>query len=84
MTPLEAAAKAYIVSGLGSRYWDAIDDASRKVCIRDMRAALLALAECDLSEEMIDLGWEDDQGTPDFDRDFTALLRSIATEGKDV
>ena len=45
-----------------------------------MAAALRALAERDLPEEMIDLGWEDSHGTPDFERDFTTLLREIANE----
>lgn len=44
MTPLEIAAKAYIESGLGYD-WKKMRDRDKEVCIRDMRAALMALAD---------------------------------------
>jgi hypothetical protein len=52
MTPIEVAAKAYIVNGLGQHYWATMDDPIREVCKSDMRAALLALAECEFPDIM--------------------------------
>lgn len=62
--------------------WDYISkDPQNEWYLRAMeqaRAALLALARADLSEDMINTGWEGGEAAVRFDDDFRALIREIA------
>jgi hypothetical protein len=84
MTPLQAITKAAYEAEWGPGSWDLVSEDRQMERCRYMSAGLLTLNDADISEQMIDAGWEDDHGTPDFDRDFRALLRAIATENMDV
>lgn len=48
-------------------------------CRKAIRAALYALADADISEEMIEAGWEDDEAAVRFDEDFRSVLTWIAS-----
>lgn len=89
MTPLEKMTKAHCEVEWGPGSWDLVSRERRKDLCMDMRAALLALAQCKLPEHATQIGvdaacdsdsGEDIQPT---DRAFRAMLRSIATNGKD-
>ena len=74
MTPLEQMAKALFEHDSVFR-WDQCPTFQASV-IGAMRAAVLALAEADISKEMIAVGFEDNaQG---FEDGFARLLRAIA------
>jgi len=92
MTPLEIAAKAwwdFEIDQAESEKWDDLTEHYKGERIRFMRAALLALAECDPSEDML-IATNALNKTPIKDcasegmTVFRAILRAIATEGKDV
>lgn len=73
MTPLEAVCRAMRDSEPG------MEEKSWRYWLPSARAALLALAECDLPEGMLDY-------LPKFysrQQAFSNVLRSIANEGKD-
>ena len=62
--------------------WPKMTPDSQETYRDGVRAGLLALAECDLLKKMINLGWDDSQGTTEIVHDLTALLRAIVNEGK--
>lgn len=90
MTPLEAAARAaYESTGLFK--WEEVRDKGRVIAA--MRAALIALAECDLPDELVDHAGKNSASKfpeghfvgvrEEYRIKLRAMLRSIASEGKD-
>jgi hypothetical protein len=80
MKPIEKMAAAYISAGISQKYWDELSPQNQLAIAACMRAALMALAEADLDEPMINAGWEHDNGTVNFEDDFRILLKVIANE----
>lgn len=84
--PLEIMAKANWTRA-GSLPWEMLDPNMREKKIGDMRAALLALAEAELSEDVLTAGREEVTYAGCFglgrgpSSAFRAMLREIAREG---
>ena len=85
MTPLEKACQVFWdqvfwdEAGISLRRWDETGDTIKGDIRAAMQKTLLALAECDLPEGMLDY-------LPKFysrQQAFSNVLRSIANEGKD-
>lgn len=94
MTPIEAMAKAAYDEFVGPMRviepaWEILPDSHRNRMMESMSAALLALAECDLSDELIDgeaegMIWATSGDQIDMHRNnFKAIIRSIATGGEE-
>jgi hypothetical protein len=87
MKPLERMAKANYEAESGDGSWDLVSELSQKKLMQYMRAALLALAEAELPEDVTQAGNDaacDADSGPDIyptDRAFRAICRSIANEG---
>jgi hypothetical protein len=85
MTPLKIASRAYVNHGGGEAY-DAFREDDQRDADEAMQAALLALAECGPSEDML-IATNALNKTPIKDcasegmTVFRAMLRAIATEG---
>ncbi len=88
MTPLEIMAKAKWEAQVKRNFgvdapgtfgaWEQIGPTIQAGQMNDMRAALLALAEAELSKEQITIGLGDDRYAECFERDFLLMLRAIA------
>lgn len=77
MTPLQIAAKTNYEAEWGPGSWDLVSKASQEKLCRMMRAALLALAECELPRNAITDGsnWKEKA-----ELCFRTMLRSIAND----
>jgi hypothetical protein len=75
---LEIMAKAAWEHPDGPTLWRDLPENMRTSEIAAMRAALLALAEADISREMIDAGLEDDDTARRFEDAFRSICRSLA------
>ncbi|HKI61442.1 MAG TPA: hypothetical protein VKA31_04025 [Mariprofundaceae bacterium] len=95
MTPLEIAAKAYYEAVIGTAVrWDDLHTWEQKRVCSEMRAALLALAECDLPDDLVTHALKISASRfPEghfvgvregYRIEFRAMLRAIATEQNDV
>lgn len=80
MTPLEVMTEAYFNSGGHSQRWCDQPPAAQAGYLLDMRAALLALAECELPDRMyVDSGWINTGGKV-VRHLFSTTLRAIAKQ----
>ena len=82
MTPIEAMAKEFW-NFQGMTEWDEAENWQKRPAIAGMRAALLALAECDLPSEIFDEAMHsetDSRSSIKLEKRFKFLLRSIANE----
>lgn len=80
--PLEVMAKA-AWNAIADEFnqWDELGAEEKIMNTDGQRAALLALSECDLSEAMINDGWEGDHDADRFENDFRSMLKKLAEGG---
>lgn len=81
MTIIEQMAEATWNSNNPGHKWDKVPMATRAAFEQDLRRGLAVLAECDISKQMIDLGYEDDFSARQFETNFHTLIRALIEEG---
>lgn len=80
MTMLEKMAMAIAGRHPASQHWDYLTQEMRDERFKDIRAALVALRDADLTPEIIGIGQSNGGGTYEVERTFRAMIDAILNE----